>query len=92
MCKTISGSSFSNVRIYWFAVVVHSYKQVWICVLYASVYGHKFLGALCLFTLFINIWFCCVFQIKDYGLVDDEKKEETQADDEESIIGADETI
>lgn len=60
--------------------------------LYASVYGHKFLGALCLFTLFINIWFCCVFQIKDYGLVDDEKKEETQADDEESIIGADETI
>lgn len=55
----------------------------------------------CFFTYFrtclkgnFNIWFCCVFQIKDYGLVDDEKKEEvaTQADDKESIIGTDKTI
>lgn len=39
-----------------------------------------------------NGCFFFVCQIKDYGLVDDGKEEEeTQADNEESIIGIDET-
>lgn len=47
-----------------------------------------------LFIKAINICFWSVFQIKDYGLLDDEKEaeEETQAGDEEGIIGTDETI
>lgn len=47
-----------------------------------------------LFIKAINICFWSVFQIKDYGLLDDEKEaeEEMQAGDEEGIIGTDETI
>lgn len=47
-----------------------------------------------LFIKAINICFWSVFQIKDYGLLDDEKEaeEEMQAGDEEAIIGTDETI
>lgn len=52
------------------------------------------LADLQLFIKAINACFWSVFQIKDYGLLDDEKEaeEETQAGDEEGIIGTDETI
>lgn len=37
----------------------------------------------------VSIRFCCVFQVKDDGLLDDEKKEEDEmpSENEESIIG-----